>query len=79
MNVGILSWILDRKRTGVNNYLYNLIKNMIKDGKGDEISLIHYQKSSDSIYSQVKDIIIPEMPLKLTSALGIPLQLKMQI
>ena len=77
MNVGILSWILDRKRTGVNNYLYNLIRNMIKDGKGDEISLIHYQKSSDSIYSQVReDIIIPDMPFKLTSALGIPRAVK---
>ena len=45
MNVGILSWMIDRKRTGVNNYLYNLIKNMIKNGKGDEISLIHYERS----------------------------------
>jgi glycosyltransferase involved in cell wall biosynthesis len=73
MNVGILSWMLDRKRTGVNNYLYNLIRNMIKNGKGSEISLIHYERSSNSIYTQVKaDIIIPDMPFKLTSALGIP-------
>ncbi len=32
MNVGILSWIIDRKRKGVDNYIYNLIKNMIKMG-----------------------------------------------
>jgi glycosyltransferase involved in cell wall biosynthesis len=76
MNVGILSWMIDRKRTGVNNYLYNLIKNMIKNGKADEISLIHYEKSEDPIYSQVKDIIIPEIPLKLTSAIGIPQAVK---
>ena len=77
MNVGILSWMLDRKRTGVNNYLYNLIRNMIKNGKGNEISLIHYQRSSDTIYSQVKnDIIIPDIPFKLTSALGIPRAVK---
>ena len=45
MNVGILSWMIDRKRTGVNNYLYNLIKNIIKNGKANEISLIHYEES----------------------------------
>ena len=73
MNVGILSWMIDRKRTGVNNYLYNLLKNMVKNGKADKIALIHYQRSNDPIYSQVKnDIIIPEKPLKLTSILGIP-------
>jgi glycosyltransferase involved in cell wall biosynthesis len=76
MNVGILSWMIDRKRTGVNNYLYNLIKNMIVNGKADEISLIHYEKSDDPIYSKVNDIIIPEKPLKLTSALGIPQAVK---
>jgi glycosyltransferase involved in cell wall biosynthesis len=76
MNVGILSWMIDKKRTGVNNYLYNLIKNMIVNGKADEISLIHYEKSDDPIYSKVNDIIIPEKPLKLTSALGIPQAVK---
>jgi len=76
MNVGILSWMIDKKRTGVNNYLYNLIKNMINNGKADEISLIHYERSDDPIYSQVNDIIIPEKPLKLTSAIGIPQAVK---
>ena len=76
MNVGILSWMIDKKKTGVNNYLYNLIKNMINNGKADEISLIHYERSDDPIYSQVNDIIIPEKPLKLTSAIGIPQAIK---
>jgi glycosyltransferase involved in cell wall biosynthesis len=76
MNVGILSWMIDRKRTGVNNYLYNLIKNMINNGKANEISLIHYERSDDPIYSQINDIIIPEIPLKLTSAIGIPQAVK---
>ncbi len=76
MNVGILSWMIDKKKTGVNNYLYNLIKNMINNGKADEISLIHYERSDDPIYSQVNDIIIPEKPLKLTSAIGIPQAVK---
>ena len=76
MNVGILSWMIDKKKTGVNNYLYNLIKNMINNGKADEISLIHYERSDDPIYSQINDILIPEKPLKLTSALGIPQAVK---
>ena len=76
MNVGILSWIIDRKRTGVDNYIYNLVKNMIQIGKAEEISLIHYKKTDDPIYSQVNDIIIPKMPLKLTNTFGIPLAIK---
>ena len=76
MNVGILSWMIDRKRTGVNNYLYNLIKNIIKNGKANEISLIHYERSHDPIYSKINDIIIPEKPLKLTSAIGLPQAVK---
>ena len=76
MNVGILTWIIDRKRKGVDNYIYNLIKNMIKIGKSDKISLIHYQKTDDPIYSRVNDIIIPKMPLKLTNPIGIPRAVK---
>ena len=76
MNVGILSWIIDRERKGVDNYIYNLIKNMIKIGKSDEISLIHYRKTEDPIYSQVNEIIIPKMPLKLTNPIGIPRAVK---
>ncbi|MFY9637852.1 MAG: glycosyltransferase family 1 protein [Methanobacterium sp.] len=76
MNVGILSWIIDRKRKGVDNYIYNLIKNMIKMGKSDQISLIHYKKTNDPIYSKVNDIIIPKMPLKLTNPIGIPRAVK---
>lgn len=76
MNVGILSWMLDRKRTGVNNYLYNLIKNMVKNGKGNEIFLFHYKKSDDPLYSHVNDVIIPEMPFKLTSTIGLPKTIK---
>lgn len=76
MNVGIFSFINDMKRTGVDNYIYNIIENMIKIGKANEISLIHYRKSEDPIYNHVNDIIIPEIPLKLTYPINIPLAVK---
>ncbi len=76
MNVGILSWIIDRQRTGVDNYLYDLLENMIKMGKSKEISLIHYKKIEDPVYTRTNDIIIPKMPLKLTNIIGMPKAIK---
>ncbi|MCE7699702.1 MAG: glycosyltransferase, partial [Methanobacterium paludis] len=76
MNVGILSWIIDRQRTGVDNYLYDLLENMIKMGKSKEISLIHYKKTEDPIYAKTKDVIIPKIPLKLTNIIGMPKAIK---
>jgi glycosyltransferase involved in cell wall biosynthesis len=75
-NIGFLSWIIDRKRTGVDNYLYNLIENMIKMGKSDELSLIHYKKTDDPVYSQTNDVLIPKIPFKLTNAIGLPYAIK---
>lgn len=71
MNMGIFSFIVDDKRTGVDNYIYNLIENMIKIGKANEISLIHYE-SDDALYENINDIIIPKIPLKLSYPVNIP-------
>lgn len=71
MNVGILSWILDRQRTGIDNYLYNIVEEMIKAGKARDISLIHYKKTEDPIYDETNEVIIKKMSL-LTNLLGIP-------
>lgn len=72
MKIGILSWILDRQRTGIDNYLYNIILEMIEAGHAHEISLIHYLKTDDEIYKKINDVIIPSLPLKLTTPLGMP-------
>lgn len=70
MRLGILSWILDRQRTGIDNYLYNIIEEMIAIGKAENISLIHYKKSDDDIYSKVNDIIVPTLPSKFNVPIG---------
>ena len=72
MKVGILSWIIDRERTGVDTYAYNLIKNMIKIGKSKDLYLIHYHKTHDQIYRKTHEVIVPKIPLKLTNVLGLP-------
>lgn len=72
MNVGILSWIIDRQRTGVDNYLYGTLEEMIKQGKSESITLIHHKKSDDPVYQHCKDVLIPHIPLKLTCYLGMP-------
>ena len=67
MNVGILSWIIDRPRTGIDNYLYNILQNMNKP----KISLIHYNKTEDPIYSKNNEVIIKKIPF-ITNLLSMP-------
>lgn len=72
MNVGVFSWIIDRQRTGVDNYLYYLIQTMITDGKGDQLSLIHCKESDDKIYDETNEIMIPNLPKRLREMIGLP-------
>ncbi len=76
MKVGILSWIIDRQRTGVDNYLYYLLNNLVEMGKSDEITLIHYKKTSDPIYEHINDVLIPKIFPKLTDVLSLPETIK---
>jgi glycosyltransferase involved in cell wall biosynthesis len=60
MEVGIVTERLDRsKRGGLENYTKLLIENILKNKNGHNISLIHYRKYSDPLYSKAKEIIIP--------------------
>lgn len=72
MNIGMLSWVIDEKRTGIGNYAHNLIKNLIKFKKYGNISLIHYNKTQDTIYDNVNDIVIPKIAPLLTNLIGMP-------
>lgn len=76
MNIAILSWILDIQRTGINNYLYNLVMAMIEDGKSRDISLIHFQKSNDDIYKEVNDVIIGSSRGKIVNPFSLSKSLK---
>lgn len=79
MKIGLLSWILDRQRTGIDTYLYNIVMEMINQDHADKISLIHYKKSDDIIYSMVNDVIVDSIyfnpvipiinPIKLSNAI----------
>lgn len=76
MRIGILSWILDRQRSGIDNYLYNIVQEMINCGRADNISLIHYKKSNDEIYTKVNDIIVPTLPLKFNFPIALSKTIK---
>ncbi len=76
MKIGILSWILDRQRTGINNYLYNIVEEMVKCGKGQDITLFHYKKSNDIIYSKINDSIVPTLPLRFNMPIGLTRAIK---
>lgn len=71
MRIGLLSWILDRERTGVASYLYSIVEEMIKESKNNQISLIHYEKNNDELYSKVNNVIIPSLHSGSTLPLGL--------
>lgn len=71
MNLGILSWILDRERTGIDNYLYNIIQEMINFGKGEDISLFHFKHSDDMLYKKLNDILVPTLPFNFNVPTGL--------
>jgi glycosyltransferase involved in cell wall biosynthesis len=70
MRLGMLSWILDRQRTGIDNYLYNITQEMIKAGHAEKISLIHFKKSDDEIYTKINDVIIGKLPFNLINPIN---------
>lgn len=72
MNIGIISWFIDRQRTGIDTYTYSLIENLIKIGKVNNLYLIHYKKYQDEVYIKTHDVIIPKIPFKLINVLGLP-------
>ncbi len=76
MNIGMLSWILDIQRTGINNYLYNIVTAMVEADKSRNISLIHYQKSDDVIYQKVNDVVINSFPHNIANPLSLSRSLK---
>lgn len=76
MRIGLLSWILDRQRTGIDNYLYNIVEEMIKAGNAEKISLIHFKKSNDEIYTKVNDVVIGSLPFYLINPIKLSRAIK---
>ncbi|MGC9060295.1 MAG: glycosyltransferase family 4 protein, partial [Thermoplasmata archaeon] len=71
MNVGIVSKLIDQK-TAIDNYTYNLLENLIKIGKANSLYHIHYKRYQNEVYAVTHEVIIPQMPFKLTDKFGLP-------
>lgn len=76
MKVALLSWILDRERTGIDNYLYNIVMKMIEKDKSRNISLIHYHKTDNPIYKKVNEVIIDSLPGNIENPVSLSRALK---
>lgn len=76
MKVGFLSWILDVKRTGINNYLYHIVQGMIEADQSRKISLIHFKKSNDDIYKKVDDVVIGSFPFDIINPITLSRSIK---
>lgn len=68
MDIGLIANVIDGKRTGVGNYTYNLIKNLLKIDNENSYTLIHNIQSSDEIYKDDEELIIkyPDIPFRIT-------------
>lgn len=76
MKIGILSWILDRERTGIDNYLYNIVREMIIKDKSRDITLIHYRKTDNPLYQMVNEVVIGSLPGNMENPLSLSRALK---
>jgi len=76
MKIGILSWILDRERTGIDNYLYNIVREMIIKDKSRDITLIHYRKTDNPLYQMVNEVVIGSLPGNMENPVSLSRALK---
>ena len=52
MNIGLITYPIERSPAGVGTYTYNLIKNILNIDADNNYYLLHYQPSSDPIYAK---------------------------
>jgi len=62
MRIGITTDAMDRQPTGIGNYVYNLVKELIQLSEHD-YTLIHFSKNTNELYRKAKDVIIPNIPV----------------
>jgi hypothetical protein len=72
MKIGILPWTFDSQKTGLDNYLRNLITGMIELGKSKEIYRIHFEKNDDELSGATNEIILPNLPKIINIPLYLP-------
>jgi glycosyltransferase involved in cell wall biosynthesis len=82
MKVGITTDYVDKTRTGIGNYTKSLVQGLLKNEESYDMDIcaIHYEKNSDPLYSEIKEIIIHMLPIPprkaLTNLSKLPHQLK---
>jgi glycosyltransferase involved in cell wall biosynthesis len=52
MEIGLVTYPIERSPAGVGTYTYNLVKHILAADTQNKYYLLHYQKSDDPIYSQ---------------------------
>ncbi len=72
MKIGILPWTFDSQKTGLDNYLRNLITGMIELGKSKEIYRIHFEKNDDELSGATNEILLPNLPKIINIPLYLP-------
>lgn len=51
MNIGLITYPIEKSPAGVGTYTYNLVKNVIDMDLDNNYFLLHYKQNSDQIYS----------------------------
>ncbi len=52
MNIGLITYPIERSPAGVGTYTYNLVKNILNIDTNNTYTLLHYEKNPDPIYSK---------------------------
>jgi glycosyltransferase involved in cell wall biosynthesis len=52
MNIGLITYPIEKSPAGVGTYTYNLVKNILNVDSDNNYYLLHYEKNPDPIYSE---------------------------
>ena len=74
--VGFFSWVFDGDKTGIGVYAYELVREFIKQGKKDDLCLIHYDDVDDEIYGKVNHVIVEQCNIPFLKYVPEPFKLK---
>lgn len=73
LRAGMMTWGADQPRTGIPNYIYQLVSAMKTQGHGAELYLYHWDRASeDSMYQGTHEIALHRSPAKLGYIWALP-------
>ncbi len=62
MKVAVITNSMDGRRTGIGNYTRGLVQALVDNGHGNDLILIHSERSNDPLYKQATEKVIPNLP-----------------